>query len=196
MIKTRSSLIKLPLSNRYLFLRHGQTEGNQKGVYMGQTMDYDLDDVGRSQAKKVVIGEKVDIAIASPLKRALQTAEIVFKDSSVTIELDERLREKDGGKVEGMTYSNIKALYPEVWDIWSVKKLEDIIATKFPGGESDQDVITRIESLIVELEARYNNKTILFSTHSGVMQAARYLFGRPEKEIFLEKIPNCWIDSY
>lgn len=192
----RSNILKLPLRNRYLFLRHGQTDGNQKGIYMGQTTDSSLNEAGRSQAKKVVINSKIDVAISSPLKRAFQTAEIVLADGSHTTRLDKRLLEKDGGKIEGMTYEDIKKTYPEVWDIWSVKELEDIIAVKFPGGECDQDVVDRVENLIVELEAAHDDKTILFSTHSGVLQAARYLFGRPEKEIFLEKIPNCWIDSY
>ncbi len=163
---------------------------------MGQTTDSSLNEAGRSQAKKVVINSKIDVAISSPLKRAFQTAEIVLADGSHTTRLDKRLLEKDGGKIEGMTYEDIKKTYPEVWDIWSVKELEDIIAVKFPGGECDQDVVDRVENLIVELEAAHDDKTILFSTHSGVLQAARYLFGRPEKEIFLEKIPNCWIDSY
>lgn len=188
---TRSEKIRLPLKNKYALLRHGQTEANGQKIYMGR-LDFELNDIGKVQAKGVALPFVPDIVLHSPLKRTSQTARIVAADRNLTPE--DRLIEKAGGDIQGMRYDDIAEKYPEVWGTWGHKPLEEIVNATFPNGESDFEVAERFEDLIIELEVRYTGKQILLVTHSGVMQAARYLFGASKENIYFAPIVNCQVD--
>lgn len=71
-------------------MRHGQTSWNVQGKIQGMT-DIELNDVGIKQAedKKEEFNKlDIDLIIASPLKRALKTAQIVSEDKKVDIIID------------------------------------------------------------------------------------------------------------
>lgn len=57
-------------------IRHGNTEWNVQGRYLGLT-DMPLSDLGVETAKNTIAPE-VDIIFCSPLTRCLQTADILF----------------------------------------------------------------------------------------------------------------------
>ena len=66
--------------------RHGQTDWNLRGIIQGTT-DITLNDTGRAQAltvAKELKEERLDAIIVSPLKRAVETAEIInqWKDAT------------------------------------------------------------------------------------------------------------------
>lgn len=46
--------------------------------------------------------EKIDLILCSPLKRAIQTAEIINQGRNIRIIIDERVSERDFGEFEGM----------------------------------------------------------------------------------------------
>lgn len=73
-------------------MRHGQTQWNAQGRLQGQT-DIPLNEEGRAGA--AAAREKygcipLDVCFASPLKRALETAEIFLKGRAVPIYTDDR----------------------------------------------------------------------------------------------------------
>ena len=83
-------------------LRHGLTEGNLKGLYIGSGSDLPLCDEGRAQLKtlkKDFDYPQVPLVFTSTLTRATETAEILFPGVR-QIELDD-LREMAFGKFEG-----------------------------------------------------------------------------------------------
>lgn len=88
------------------FIRHGSTEWNRLGKLQGQ-LDTDLTDEGREQARLLGIrlaNESWDGIISSDLKRAKETAQIMSKLSGIPIiGMDNRLRERRYGQVEGTT---------------------------------------------------------------------------------------------
>ena len=191
----RSKKIQQPLKNKYAFLRHGQTDANSQKIYMGR-LDFDLNDTGISQAEQASLPFTPDIILHSPLKRARQTASIAMKRYTTHIIPEERLLEKSGGAIDGLSYAEIAEKYPEVWGTWDGNSLEYIVNVPFPDGESDLDVATRLENLLHELEATHEGKNIVLVTHSGVVQAARYLFGRTKDAIYFTPVPNCVIEIY
>lgn len=190
----RFSVIKFPLKNRYVLMRHGETDANKQKLYMGR-LDIALNGRGKKQASQVQLPFKPDIIYSSPLKRARKTARIVALDLDIKVKLDERLIEKSGGDIEGRHYQEIATKHPETWDIWKSKPLNFILNARFPNGESDSDVITRVEELILELEKNYSNQCVLLVTHSGVIQAARYLAGKNKNDIYLTPIPACHFEA-
>lgn len=187
----RSRKIKYPLKNKYALLRHGQTDANNQKIYMGR-LDLELNAQGIEQAKAVILPLSPDIVLHSPLKRTTQTAQIVA--GAYNLIPEERLIEKAGGDIQGMRYEDIAKEYPDIWGTWRQKTLEQIINDTFPNGESDLEVAERFEDLLAELEMKHTNKSILLVTHSGVMQAARYLLGGSRDEIYFDPITNCQVD--
>lgn len=154
-------------------------------------LDLPLNDNGKNQASQVQLPFQPNVIYSSPLKRTQETAKIVASDLGLKVSLDNRLIEKSGGDIEGKPYEEIAHQYPEVWNIWETHSLDFIIQAKFLSGESDSDVITRIEKLILELEKKHSDQNILLVTHSGVIQATRYLSGKNKSEIYLTPVPAC-----
>ena len=87
---------------RLSILRHGLTEANENGVYIGKT-DLPLSEAGREALQdKYDFFEypKVQRVYSSPLERAVQSAEILFPEREIVIVDD--LREMDFGVFENI----------------------------------------------------------------------------------------------
>lgn len=97
---------------QFTFLRHGESVGNAEARWQGQS-DYPLTDKGRAQAQALAErwrseGVKFDLAVASPLGRARETAEIVAAALNVKLELDPIWMERDIGEMEGLTAEEVR----------------------------------------------------------------------------------------
>ena len=98
------------------FMRHGRSRADDENVIEGR-YDAPLTDVGRKQAE--VRAEELssrevrfDLIIASPLRRAWETAQISGRSLDVCVEADEDWMEKDIGPLSGMSYQVARAKYP------------------------------------------------------------------------------------
>ena len=84
-------------------IRHGQTDWNVEHMLQGRT-DIPLNENGRNMAKEAALKYKdiaVDICYTSPLKRAYETACILFEGRDTKIVKDDRLIEMCFGEHEG-----------------------------------------------------------------------------------------------
>lgn len=99
------------MKNYYLYLiRHGITQGNLDGKYIGQT-DLALCPEGRRTIELLHIDEvypEVDKVYSSPLQRCLETAEIIYPDQKLMI-VDE-ISEMNFGDFEGKTQAQLQDL--------------------------------------------------------------------------------------
>ena len=89
-------------------MRHGQTDKNQAKLLQGRS-DIPLNETGVLEAKAAgewlqKQGITFDRVYASPMIRAMQTAELATQGQEVTT--DERLLEMDYGPYEGMDLTN------------------------------------------------------------------------------------------
>ena len=93
-------------------LRHGQTDWNITFRIQGSS-DIPLNETGIAQAHtaaEVIDGSEWDVIIASPLSRALHTAQIVAnRHGFENVEIEPLLTERSFGEAEGMEYSEWKA---------------------------------------------------------------------------------------
>jgi broad specificity phosphatase PhoE len=131
-----------------ILTRHGQAADGD--VMLGGQLDLPLLPGGREEAAALasrLAGVRVDRIVASPMRRALETAQIVARGRPV--EIDERLRELAYGRWEGLTYAQIDAHDPELRARWE----HDPAATHSPGGESGDDVAGRALNFLVDLRA-------------------------------------------
>ncbi len=129
-----------------ILTRHGQAaEGD---LMLGGQLDVPLLPGGREEAEALarrLSGVRIDRIIASPMLRALETAQTIATGRPV--EVDERLRELDYGRWEGLTYAEIDAHDPELRARWE----HDPAATHSPGGELGEDAAARVLSFLVDL---------------------------------------------
>ncbi|MCE2435705.1 MAG: histidine phosphatase family protein, partial [Candidatus Latescibacteria bacterium] len=98
---------------KIMFMRHGRSRADDENVIEGR-YDAPLTDVGREQAEvraKELKARKIkfDRIIASPLKRACETAQIAGNILSVGVEFDEDWMEKDNGPIAGLPHQVARA---------------------------------------------------------------------------------------
>jgi broad specificity phosphatase PhoE len=151
---------------------HSMTTDNEAGIATGW-LPGTLSADGWEQAR--LLGRRrandgLAAVFASDLKRAVDTAQIAFGASTVPIFLDWRLRECDYGELNGAPAERIER--------------RSHIDTPFPGGESYRDVVTRTESFLRDLRARWDGKRVCVIAHSANRWALDHLVdGTPLEEL-------------
>lgn len=149
-------------------LRHGTTLWNLEHKIQGAT-DIPLHEIGREEA--LLIREKVrDLPIqaiyTSPLKRALETAQLIHPDPTIPCIVDRALQEVSFGDWEGKTWDEVQGEYPTL-----LKQIPSSGYIDPPGGESFQQAAQRICPFVDSLREKGEN--CLLVTHKAVV---RFLF--------------------
>lgn len=177
-----------------LFLaRHGQTVGNVQRVWQGWT-EGELTSLGIQQAEAtarhlVDSGEAFDALYSSPLRRSWQTAEIVGRMLGQSLVAHDGLREIWFGEVEGLTFEEFAARYPEEHRRWSNKS--DMSYT-WPGGESRAEFHRRTQRAIAEIASWHKDKSIVVVAHGGSLRAIlAYLFPAQLGQWWTCSLGNC-----
>ena len=149
---------------RLILVRHGETEWNRTGRYQGHT-DVDLSATGLWHAERLrdrLDGQRIDAVYSSDSKRALRTAQIITSKRDLAVLPCKELREIDFGKLEGMTNDEIQHHYPNWADMSPDVSL--------PGGESLNQLISRVKLFASRLVEHSDDKTILVVAHGGSLQ--------------------------
>lgn len=146
-----------------ILIRHGETEDNVLKNF--STKDTPLTDRGREQIKKVrplVETLSFDKVYVSPLKRAMETMEILGLEGDV----EKRIQEVGFGLFEGKTYETMKKEFPEEIKMWD----EDYINYPTPKGESIKLAYERVTSFLGEIIKK--DEDVLLVCHDGVIRIA------------------------
>lgn len=91
-----------PRARRFIFLRHGETEGNARRIY--QPADIPLNPAGQAQARRAaeyLREHAVERILASDMRRAWQTAEAAAEMVGAPVIAEPRLRERWFGDLVG-----------------------------------------------------------------------------------------------
>ncbi len=156
---------------RILLARHGETQWNVEGRCQGQGHDIPLSAAGRAQALALgqrLAAQPIRRAVASPLLRARQTAELALGDRAGLLTYDDRLMEISHGQWEGMVQEDIRAAHPALLRAW--RETPDQV--QLPGGESFRDVDDRAWPAFLEACAGLEGEeAVLLVTHDAVNRA-------------------------
>jgi broad specificity phosphatase PhoE len=109
-------------------IRHGQTPLNTAGVLRG-LLDPPLDEAGRLQAMRLgaTLGlRKPSAIIASPLRRARETAQPIADRAGRDVATDRRLIDRDYGQWSGARREKVVAQWGSVDDAPGVEPLPDV----------------------------------------------------------------------
>lgn len=162
-------------------VRHGQTDNNLLGGAGTFGGDLPLTQLGarqvRGTAQKLAAKQcNASLIVSSPLKRTVQTAEIVAEVLRIPIKTDQRLVEFNAGD-------------------WSLRPIKDVVADyakiplqqrpsfRPPGGESWLDIAQRMRAVIEDAEGE---DVILVSHSSPILFCVGSLLG---------KQPETWLDG-
>ena len=160
---------------KILFIRHGLTAGNLEKRYIGRT-DEPLCDEGIAQLKSLKFPscEKV---VCSPMKRCIQTAEIIFLQGDYIIENE--LRECDFGDFEGKNYK-------ELTDNADYRKWIDSGGSlPFPNGESPENFRRRcVKAFEVALQYCDLSASVAFVVHGGTIMSILEKYAVPHRDYF------------
>ena len=152
-----------------LLVRHGETTWNREGRYQGRT-DIPLSADGAQQVRALAarLAEiPINIAIASPLRRAQATAQAILAGRATPLELEPALVEISHGHWEGELASAIEISHAEMFGAWRDAPGRDVPAG--PEAETLGDVERRAWPVLARLVARTPpHGTALLVAHDAV----------------------------
>ncbi|KRT86727.1 hypothetical protein AMK59_2739, partial [Oryctes borbonicus] len=175
-------LMNIHITPRTIYLtRHGESEQNLQGRIGG---DSNLSPRGIQYANALtnyIKSQNIEglRVWTSWLKRTIQTVAGVLAPQ----ERWKALNEIDAGICEEMTYEEIKEKYPEDFKARDQNKF----AYRYPRGESYEDLVARLEPVIMELERQGN---VLVVSHQAVLRCLlAYFLDKSADELPYLKVP-------
>ncbi|XP_037271340.2 6-phosphofructo-2-kinase/fructose-2,6-biphosphatase isoform X1 [Rhipicephalus microplus] len=175
-------LMNIHIMPRSIYLtRHGESVLNLQGRIGG---DADLSERGREYAlalAKFIKKQSIPRlrVWTSQLKRTIQTAAGIDAPQ----ERWKALNEIDAGICEEMTYEEIQEKYPEEF----AARDQDKFHYRYPRGESYEDLVARLEPVIMELERQEN---VLVVAHQAVLRCLlAYFLDKNSEELPYLRVP-------
>lgn len=138
-----------------LLIRHGQTDWNAQQKVMGR-QPIPLNATGRRQAEAAaafLAEARLDAIIASPVRRTMQTAEIIAAPHDLAVEEDEGLAEIDYGDWVNMSFAELKELHGETLTRYRLDPGDLML----PGGESMPQVAARVGRTLAAVRERFDD---------------------------------------
>jgi broad specificity phosphatase PhoE len=175
---------------KLLLARHGQTAWNADRRFQGHT-DVALSDRGRAQAHalgRALRGRRVSAAYVSPMRRAVETAEIALADAGIPFTPVEELRELSLGTWEGCTVDEIRQQDGDPYAAWLRAPLD----CPPPGAEPLPDVRDRVLAALDRIAALHDDGDALLIAHGGVISVyACHLLGCSFNQLWRLRVDNC-----
>ncbi len=178
------------MSARFVVVRHGETHWNVASRIQGHA-DSPLTALGEAQAAAIagrLAQERFDVLYSSDLGRARQTAQFIADSSGLPIRTDARLRERNFGVGEGLTYGEIDVHYPDVFSRIRDTDPDYVI----PGGESRRQFYDRVREAFDGLARESEGRQVAVVCHGGVLaNLYRHVHGIPVTASHPVPIPNA-----
>ncbi len=136
--------------------RHGETALNADGRLRGRS-DPELNAVGREQAHALALTlqpMQPGAILASPLRRALQTAQAIGSVCGLTSELNANLLDRDYGPQNGRLVKKVNAMWGSL--------------DNAPGVEPLESVLARAKSALAEASERATDASVVLVSHDAI----------------------------
>lgn len=163
------------------FIRHGATELQRQGIYMGRRTGSELSAEGIGELLRLQREydyPPVEVVFSSPLPHCLQTADFLYPQSRLMV-VDE-LAEMDFGAYEGKTLEELKD--DPAFCCW----LANSHTEKPPEGESGEEFLIRIQAAVAAM-IDYMVQNEVFEaavvTHGGVIATLMSTLGLPHQPL-------------
>lgn len=197
-------------------VRHGESAGNvardrayaerQDRIELEhRDVDVPLSPLGHEQSAALgrwlaAQGEPPTALWTSPYVRARQTAGTALDAAGLTLPtvVDERLREREFGVLDGLTGQGIRAHHPEEADR---RAAIGKYYHRPPGGESWVDVLQRVRAALTDLRQEAAGERVLLVAHQVVVLLVRHVLERMDEASILAldhegEVANCSVTTY
>lgn len=167
-------------------IRHGMTAGNRGHRYVGVTDEELTADAVRDLRNARGRYPLPDCVFASPMKRCVQTAELLFPGRQP--ELCGDLRECAFGAFEYRNYLELQG--DSRYQAW----IDSGGTIAFPGGESREEFSDRCcaaFALCCERALARGDSSAAFVVHGGTIMAILERFASPQRDYFDWQVPNA-----
>ena len=159
-----------PIKTIYV-IRHGQTQGNTEGYWLGARSIDELNEYGKKQARDNALtleGKNLNASklFSSPTRRALQHAEILQKRLNLAIEQLHSLTEINLGILEDRSRKEGLILVPDEVNDWetNLRNFEP------PLGESAVEASERFYEIVELIAQHYQRPDIVILSHGVVIK--------------------------
>lgn len=180
---------------RLILVRHGETECNKRDIWHGWD-ECALTERGQSQARAVaarLADEPIDVVYSSPSRRAFETATAIAEQHGLIPLIEEGLRERNAGDLEGMAIPDVLAAHPTIWE----DRDADLWGWSPPGGETFAKVLARVRESVERLRARHEGQTVVIATHMGPVRVLLCeLAGIPIEETYKMSFPSTGMSIF
>jgi broad specificity phosphatase PhoE len=149
------------------FETHQLSEDNERGVATGW-LPGRLSERGQADARAIGVRRSDDglaAVFTSDLRRAVETAELAFGETTIPILRDWRLRECDYGELNGSPTDQVHGDRLAYLD------------TPYPGGESWRQAIDRCSRVLRDLPTRWAGCRVLVIGHVATRLALDHVIG-------------------
>ncbi len=156
------------MTNTVLLVRHGQTDSNVKGIFMGRS-DENINETGYIQARKLserLADSPITAIYASPLRRTRTTAAILATPHNLELKLSDDLLEIHTGDWKGLHGGEISRKWPELWRQSRIDPSEFAM----PNGESFHQVTARAIRAYEMIVASNHGEQAVIVTHDIVVR--------------------------
>jgi ribonuclease H / adenosylcobalamin/alpha-ribazole phosphatase len=187
-----------------MLVSHAATSGGDHRIALNaRDMDTGLSVAGAAQAHALgqwFAGQddanRPEIILTSPYQRAHDTATALALNIPVIV--DERLRERELGILDGLTWEGVKALHP---DQAAQRDLLGKFYHRPPGGENWCDVIQRLRGVVDRITLHYAGRRVMIVAHECVIFCLRYILEELDEAGVLAidaagDIANCALTEY
>ncbi len=168
------------------FVRHGETASNVNGLLHGVT-DVPLNDIGLRQAEliadRLAAVDYLDRIVASPLQRALRTAQAIQRKSGLPLRIHDGLSEMNFGSAEGIPFNEVAERYPAQSQLFLDPSVDH---ARYPGGESRAEFFGRVNRAVDDIANQYLGQHIVVVAHGGFISAML--------TVLMSDHPNNWQD--
>jgi broad specificity phosphatase PhoE len=158
------------MSTIYL-IRHGENHANVTKEFSYKYVDYSLTPKGVLQAKQTAAylrDKNIAALYASPLKRAIETADIIGTVLRLPVIIMEQFRELNVGFLEGQPPSTHNwAIYAQVVNAWYTGRHD----MAFPGGEDYVTLRDRTMNGLQEILSYQAGTCVALIGHGGIFTA-------------------------
>lgn len=170
----------------FLFVRHGETEDNRRGVRCGGDRDAPLTQRGVADARAAAArlraaldasGAGCGLVIAGPLERTRVTGALFAEALGATLEERDWLRERALGAWNGLPIADTRPWFAE--------------GRAPPGGEADADFTARVMAGLAEIEDRLGRRPLLVGSKGIGRVLLHRLTGEPGVEL-----GNCAVVAF
>ena len=165
---------------KVILMRHGETDSNRDGIWMGRELDVSINETGRTQLEQTISQIKPlnpEVVIASPLRRTRDSAEVLKNAFGIPIELDDRLIEVGVGSLSGKTRAEAaKLMNLSLEEVVRQYRIGQYDYTSV-GGESAKHIFDRSQDFLKDLPKR-KEKCVIIMTHGGIVRSLHELITR------------------